>query len=100
MAYFASAQNKVYLVSYDLRGIFRATELLHAELKKTGLWWHYLESTWLIATSETGATLWNRIRKHLTQSDRIIVIEIVRREHHGWLPKEAWDWIGKHVPAM
>jgi len=99
MAYFATPLTKVYLVSYDLKGIFRANEPFYAELKQTGLWWHYLESTWLIATTESGAQLWNRLRAHLSPSDRIIVMEIVRREHHGWLPKEAWNWIAKHVPT-
>jgi len=68
------------------------------ELKKSPLWWHYLESTWLILTTETAIQLWNRIAKHIHRKDYVLVIE-VRDNTSGWLPKEAWDWIRENVPS-
>jgi hypothetical protein len=70
---------------------------LYSAIKQCGKWWHYLESTWLIITSETSQQIWTRLVPHLDKSDFILIIE-VRNDCHGWLPKDAWDWITENVP--
>jgi hypothetical protein len=88
-----------FSVNYDLRAKAKPDYSgLLEELKRSPGWWHYLESTWLIATNETAQQLWERIRPHVHQSDSVLIIE-VRDYVQGWLPKEAWDWIQANVPA-
>ena len=90
---------KVFSVNYDLRA--KATpdyKGLEEELKRSYRWWHYLESTWLIVTSETADDLWRRIQPHFHEKDYALVIE-VRRNSQGWLPEEAWQWINENVPS-
>jgi hypothetical protein len=90
--------NKVYCVSYDLNKLGQRYAALYEELKKSSLWWHYLDSTWLIATHETATQLSNRLRQRIDSNDYILVIE-VRRSYDGWLPQKAWDWINQNVPV-
>jgi hypothetical protein len=89
---------RVFAVSYDLRGKAKPDYAgLIAELKRSPAWWHHLESTWLVKTTETPAQLWNRIHQHVHQRDYLLVIE-VRDNVSGWLPQKAWTWIHSNVP--
>lgn len=90
--------NKAYAINYDLKAPGRNYDALYDEIKKTGRWWHYLESTWLVSTTETAEQIWNRIGKHIDKNDYMLIIE-VRNNTQGWLPKDAWDWINANVPS-
>ena len=87
----------VYVVSYDLRKPGQDYKGLFDELQASPGWWHYLESTWLIATSESANELYDRLRKHLDRDDSILVIQ-AGGDRQGWLPKKAWEWIDQNLP--
>ncbi|MDY7092609.1 MAG: hypothetical protein SX243_06520 [Acidobacteriota bacterium] len=85
----------IYNVSYDLRKPGKNYSGLTNELKNSPDWWHYLGSTWLIATRETAGQLYNRLAQHLDKNDSVLVIR-VSNDYSGWLTQEAWDWINKY----
>ena len=87
----------VYVVSYDLRKPGKNYIGLTEQLQASPRWWHYLTSTWLIATSESATQLYNRLVPHLDKGDSILIIEAGNRIQ-GWLPKDAWEWIQKEIP--
>lgn len=86
-----------YSINYDLKAPGRNYDPLYEEIKKSRLWWHYLESTWIICTNETPDQVWQRLSKHVDKNDYVLIIE-VRDRCQGWLPKDAWEWIHKNVP--
>jgi hypothetical protein len=88
--------NKVYMVSYDLNKPGQDYKGLYEELKNSSNWWHYLDSTWLIYTSESAHKLFDRLSPHLDKGDRILVIRVTN-EYQGWLTEEAWQWIRQYV---
>ena len=67
----------MYVVSYTLNPARLNPELI-VELQKSGggIWWHYLDTMWIVATNETAAQLYERLRHHFWQSDSLIIIEI------------------------
>jgi len=87
----------LYVVSYDLRKPGRDYIGLTEQLQHSPRWWHYLRSTWLIATSESPSELYNRLAAHLDRGDSILIIE-AGSHMQGWLPKDAWEWIHKEIP--
>ena len=87
---------RVYVVSYDLRKPGKDYKGLSEELQRSPRWWHYLESTWLIATSENAGELYNRLVPHLDQGDNILVIQ-AGSDRQGWLPRDAWNWIQQNL---
>lgn len=89
---------KVYSINYDLKAPGRDYTKLYEAIKATGKWWHYLESTWLVVANETSQQIWNRIAPNIDKNDFILIIA-VNRESHGWLPKDAWDWINANIPV-
>lgn len=88
---------KAYLITYDLKVPGKNYETLYSAIKSYGNWWHFLESNWMIVTHESSVQIWNRLAKTIDRSDFLLIIE-VRRDSHGWLPKDAWDWIQAYVP--
>ncbi len=87
---------KVFNVSYDLRRPGQDYSKLYEELKKPPTWWHYLDSTWLISTTETASHLWKRIEPHVDRNDSVLITE-VGKDLAGCLPQDAWNWINEQV---
>jgi hypothetical protein len=83
---------KVYNVSYDLNKAGKDYSGLHNELKKTYEWYHLLDSTWLLHTSESANQIWERLKSHIDQDDNIMIAQITAHVS-GWLPKNAWEWL-------
>jgi hypothetical protein len=87
----------VLIVSYDLKTSGRDYSSLHNAIRSNcKAWWHYLQSTWLVDTNLDVNTFANALLPHITQQDRLLVIE-VSGFGQGWLPKEAWQWISNHT---
>jgi len=89
--------SKAYAINYDLSAPNRDYAGLYEAIKSYSGWWHYLESTWLIATESTPSQIWEKFRPHIDKNDSLLIIE-VRDNTSGWLQKEAWEWIHKNVP--
>ena len=88
--------NKTYLISYDLHKGNDYSNLYEI-IKSADGWWHYLESFWIISSSE-GIEYWcERLKNEINSGDRFIVIEIEEGKTNGWLPKDAWEWIKKNT---
>lgn len=87
----------VYCVSYDLRKAGQNYSGLYEQLKSTK-WLHPLESTWLVATTESAQQLSDRLWMQLDANDLLLVIRVTK-PYWGVLPKEAWAWIEVNVPT-
>jgi hypothetical protein len=88
---------QVLLVTYDLKTANHNYSPFYDTLKQQGTWWHYLASTWLIATTKTPSELYGAVVSHITTSDSLLIAPI-RRPFWGYLPRDAWDWLNTHVP--
>lgn len=85
------------LITYDLNKPGQDYDGLFEEIKSMGTWWHYLDSTWIVATSLNVSAAADRIRAKLDNSDHFLVLDITGDTSQGWLPKDAWSWINSHV---
>jgi len=90
---------RVYIVSYDLRKNGKIYIGLSEQLKASPGWWHYLDSTWLVATQENANQLYNRLAPHIDQEDSILIIQ-AGTEMQGWLPEDAWKWIHRELLGL
>ena len=83
----------LFLVTYDLKSPGRDYASLHEAIKQSTTWWHYLESTWIVVTSESVREFTDRVKSKIDPNDRLLVVDISGREARGWLPRKAWDWL-------
>jgi hypothetical protein len=89
----------IYAINYDLKKPGRDYAALYTAIKSCGAWWHYLESMWLVDTNLGAEGVWKRIEAHFDRNDRALVIGVTK-DHQGWLPKDAWEWInGRRASA-
>ena len=84
----------ILLVTYELKGPPGSYADLFNTLKSQHGWWHYMRATWLVSTDSTPQELFELLKPHIKQNDRILVTRLGDRQ--GWLPKAAWDWIRKN----
>jgi hypothetical protein len=88
---------KTFLISYNLLNPYKYYDSLFFKLKLFSRWWRYLNSTWIVISSDpndNASTLANKLTCEIDKSiDTILVLEIDIKSADGWLPKEAWDWI-------
>lgn len=88
----------VYIVTYQLRKKKNYVGLFE-QLEASPAWWHYLDSTWLVATQEDANQLCDRLAPHLDKEDSILVIQ-AGTEMQGWLPEDAWKWIMRNLLGL
>lgn len=86
-----------FLLTYDLRQPGRDYKNLYDAIKSGRTWWHYLESAWILDTTESADEIWQSVRPHIDANDFLLIIE-VRDNVQGWLPQDAWNWIHTHLP--
>jgi len=82
----------VLLITYDLRVPGKNYTGLYDEIKKAGMWWHHLDSTWLIKTNLTPSQWYNQLNKYIDKNDGLLIIQVTSN-YQGWLPEKAWNWI-------
>jgi hypothetical protein len=87
---------KVLLITYDLKDKFIDYSKLFDILKTAPSWWHYIESTWLIATDEPPELWFSKIKNAIGKDDNLFIVEIKGSQRQGWLSQDAWDWIKKY----
>jgi len=81
------------LVTYDvtLSNTDTLTKIT-STIQNSGNWWHYLTSTWLLDTEKTADEVGRALSAHMTQVDRLLVVEL-KGNYQGWLEPKAWEWI-------
>lgn len=83
----------VLLVNYALRNANKDYSNLFATIKNNSKkWWHYLDGTWIVDTNDSADAFAKKLYPFIEKSDGLLVVKITR-EHQGWLPKDAWDWL-------
>lgn len=89
----------IYAINYDLHRPGQNYDKLHDAIRSVGDWWHYLGSTWLVDTNLNVGGIWDRIGPHVDKDDSVLIIGVTRN-HAGWLPQAAWDWINARSNRM
>ncbi len=83
----------IYSINYDLKGPKADYEPLISILKSFTKWWHYLDSMWLVTSSETAQQVYKRLAGAIKQGDNMIILDVTSSAYYGILPPAAWTWI-------
>ena len=82
------------LITYDLKQPDRDYASLYESIKQCGnVWWHYLDSVWIIRTDLSPAQCFDRVHPNMDNNDYLFIVDITQRSRQGWLPTDAWEWI-------
>lgn len=69
-----------YMIGYDLNGPAKDYEDLKDAIKQLGAWWHHLDSTWLVKTSNSAVAIRDSLKAHLDSDDELLVINVTNAE--------------------
>lgn len=67
---------RTLLVGYDLNRAGQNYDDLIGRLKQYSLWWHHLDSTWLIRTESTPVQVRDELSALIDSNDELLVIDV------------------------
>ena len=85
-----------YVLMFDTDDLLDYTQIHTKFTQIPGLysWFHYLQSSYIFIYNSTSSDLAAHVRD-IIPNNRFLIFEINLSSRHGWLPREAWDWIEK-----
>jgi len=67
----------IYMIGYDLNKAGKNYEGLIAKIKEVStLWWHHLDSTWLITSSSGSVAIRDALRPYIDSDDELLVVAV------------------------
>lgn len=81
--------NRILIISYNqLDAMSRLPDILQTQPNVRKI----LETSWLVATTETAGQFFTRIEPYLNKDiDKIFIGEV--KGHQGWLSRTVWEWM-------
>lgn len=73
------------MVGYDLNNPGKDYAKLIEAIKSCGSWWHHLDSTWLVQTSQSATQVRDYLRPMQDPNDELLVMNVT---------KDASAWAG------
>jgi hypothetical protein len=86
-----------YVICFALHGPPSAYRDFFEELQECDAWMHYVQNAWIVLSRRPLMDLAKNLRGKIRTGDWLMVMP-AKGPVDGWLPKEAWEWINKHVP--
>jgi hypothetical protein len=87
-----------YIVTYDLSAPGRDYQRLY-EYLKTYPYAHVVESTWVIKTYKTAATVRDEIAARVDNNDKVLVIQTTMNSAWIGLPAAVGSWLREHLES-
>lgn len=67
---------KTYLIGYDLNKQGQDYTTLIEKIKKIGLWWHCLDSTWIVKSDNTAVEIRDFLKQFIDNNDELLVVHL------------------------
>jgi hypothetical protein len=65
------------LIGYDVHSPEgRTHDGLVRTIKSLGIWWHHLETIWIVKSSQTPAAIRDQLKPHIGADDQVLVVDI------------------------
>jgi hypothetical protein len=87
----------ILIVNFALKSELKDYTPFFEAIKACGEWWHFLDSTWIISTQHSTQTVAEHLTQFIDTTTDYLLVARLQREHQGWLPKAAWDWMNSKL---
>lgn len=84
-----------YAICYDLNSPGQDYEELFEAIKAYGTWWHKLDSTWIIVSSDSTETILNNLKQYIDGNDKLLVLKL----SGAWygIGFDDYEWLHDHL---
>ena len=88
-----------YIIGYDIHPTKGETydELIKAIKNVGSLWWHHLDSTWIVVTTKTSVEVRDALSKHLRSDDQLLVVKSGREAAWTGFNDEGSKWLKENL---
>ncbi|MBF4508419.1 SinR family protein [Flavobacterium sp. JLP] len=88
---------KTYLIGYDLNKSGQDYKTLIEEIKKLGLWWHCLDSTWIIKSESNATDIRNYLKKFIDTNDKLLVVRLSGESAWVGFSDDCSKWLKENL---
>jgi hypothetical protein len=87
------------LIGYDVHPPEgRTHDGLVGAIQSLGIWWHHLETIWIVKTSQTPADIRDQLKPHVGADDQLLVVDISGDTAEWFGVNDAGSiWLEKNV---
>lgn len=89
-----------YVVTYDLSKPGQNYGDLIDALNSYGYHWHMMQSTWIIATSESASQIVNKLKQHIDSNDKLFVGQLSGQAAWVGLSDKGTEWLKNRLEAQ
>lgn len=88
---------KTYLIGYDLNKSGQDYTTLIEEIKKLGIWWHCLDSTFIVKSSSTALLIRDHLKKYIDSNDELLVVCLTGEVAWSGFSTECSNWLKNNI---
>lgn len=88
---------KTYMVGYDLNRPAQNYTVLIDALQEYPLWWHHLDSTWLIKTNNSAAQIRDHLATFIDANDELLVAYISGESAWAGFNDKGSQWLNDNI---
>jgi len=78
----------IYSIQYSLKD----DSILLERIKSLGIWMSYFPNNIFVKSTLEAREVYNKISVGY-ETDRILIIEVVKTSYWGVMPKDVWEWL-------
>jgi hypothetical protein len=86
-----------YVICFALHGPQTAYADFLQEMQEFDAWLHYVDNAWIVLSRRPLVSISSSLRSKIRTGDWLMVMP-AKGPVDGWLPRDAWDWINRHIP--
>ena len=86
-----------YLIGYDLNRPGQNYPELFTAIKAIGLWWHCLDSTWIVKTDKSAIQIRDVLQPHIDNSDELLVARLTGEAAWAGFNQECSSWLTSNL---
>jgi hypothetical protein len=86
-----------YIIGYDLNTPGKGYEDLIEAIKGYGIWWHHLDSTWVIVTDQTHVEVRDYLWQFMDENDELLVAQLTGNAAWRGFSDEGARWLSSRL---
>lgn len=85
--------SKLHLICYDLNSPGQDYSELHTQIKNLGIWWHHLDSTWIVKSEKSETEIKDLLKHYIDDNDELLVVRFGDSWAGAGLEERAYTWL-------
>lgn len=86
-----------YLITYDLNKPGQDYQKLFDAIKKLGIWWHCLDSNWIVKSNQTSVQICDYLKSFIDSNDKLLVVRLSGEAAWTGFDNDCSEWLKNNL---